>query len=872
MNFAQTSAIYEKLLKDYHGGQINWEQFAKSVSDLQAIDEQGNYWTIRPEDGTWLMWNGHEWINPNTTFPAPETTPPSTDPQAEVLPNAPNSLFELVLSVIKSIPRSIATQMVKSIIIFALVWLFHIVIMVFLNDGWAKAGSNLLGMILVVKGGMVEGGLFWVVLFGLLTSVFRRSRKEGLSSLISEVKDVPPLIGYNLSSATGSGRVLFAGAAALALLAGFWFLATRPDYGLPYIPNRLLSLLLVFTLLLSMSSSNQGMAFLVSRLAWQDWHKLINKQPLQQFNFGITYLGLGGLAAGFALAAILPFLPIAGWAGVVILGIICLAAAGIKPSSAAPLLLFLFAGAALAILLDATPVFAHDWGWNEATGGGPVNAENIQRLIQSSGFSRAAGHSSIAGAGAVIGTILGGGSIPSVITGGGVVPAGVHPPVIPIPAESPTRILSGQDALEWLAAQGVLERGHDGGWVKKEDYDSFIRHRPDIRGFMEAGEVDESTVNENIAIILESGNTQAGPGINSSGPVVSTEAVPPEPAPGQETDAFPEEPGEEVFVLPELEPITGVETDPEPVPGIEPEPAPELEAEDVPPEPEEVEPVAEEPLPETNDPTLQTEPHNLTDVVNDFNTRAESHQAEVMIIENELANANQVIDNWPPDSDPDDLQQWQDFRDALQEDKNNHQTAAQNYTNAANHLSSADAEIAPIYTQPLPDITETINRAVEDIRFGLGKEDLPNFQPDRWSNLSDAEKEDMLCRATTIMRESLGMWDQDIEIVFCPTTPYAGGMEMSADLDMPRLTISDALRNDPEQALRTVVHEIRHWQQVEPTVSLGDAASDRVAQLNSDHYINPVQDPILYENGFLERDAYNFEDRFMEAIKPHIGG
>lgn len=417
MNFKEAQSVYRDYRSQLSAGEITPEQFQQHLEQLRLQAADGSWWQIRAADGAWLCWDGAAWVEadpedrtgePSGSVPGDIPAAPVKDIQpgsnaiprmaAEELPSgSPGTLGELFLLILRGLGKSILKQLAPAIILFVGIWFLHTVIMVFLNDGWAKAGNQFLGMILVLKGGFIGGALFWLFFMGLLRAVPGRVRQGGMQKLLSDITSTPGSIYKAVERSGRSGLLLFLGAAAASLLVGFLLFAARPDFGLNYVPNRLLNLMISLSLLLALSEGTRSFIFLFGRLSWYDGQRLMNVQPVKPFDPAKLYILLGGVSAGFALVVILPFLPWSGYfaaLALVVTFVILMAAKGGGVLTAG---LMLLAGAA--VLLAANQALAHDWGWQES-------GRDLGNLIRSAGFTRAFVHSVTAAIAAVIGALI----------------------------------------------------------------------------------------------------------------------------------------------------------------------------------------------------------------------------------------------------------------------------------------------------------------------------------------------------------------------------------------------------------------------------------------------------------------------------------
>ena len=85
LTLAQLEQAYNRLLEQYHGGQLSSQGFVEQVQRLQARDDAGNWWTIDPQSGEHLRYTGTQWV----PAPAPSgPAPPSRAPEQARAPQA----------------------------------------------------------------------------------------------------------------------------------------------------------------------------------------------------------------------------------------------------------------------------------------------------------------------------------------------------------------------------------------------------------------------------------------------------------------------------------------------------------------------------------------------------------------------------------------------------------------------------------------------------------------------------------------------------------------------------------------------------------------------------------------------------------------
>ncbi len=96
MDFRQAEQEYHRLKAQYDAGQLSEERMRAALSDLMVQDDQGRWWVLGYETGTWYVHDGQKWIPgepPATATTAPTRTaaPPAPgqtvqQPLAQPLP------------------------------------------------------------------------------------------------------------------------------------------------------------------------------------------------------------------------------------------------------------------------------------------------------------------------------------------------------------------------------------------------------------------------------------------------------------------------------------------------------------------------------------------------------------------------------------------------------------------------------------------------------------------------------------------------------------------------------------------------------------------------------------------------------------------
>jgi hypothetical protein len=316
MSFQKVWVDYLTLQKKLKSGQINSEEFEAAVAQLSYKDSDEKWWRIRPGDGAWLSWNGTEWaVDEPTGFNRKSQQAEAPEPAETNKDSAgPSSLLDLLKILGRNLLRILGKKVVISIILALLVWFLHTFLMAYVNDGYYNVKSPILAMILSLERGKRGGILFWTLLTGLLSCLFVLIRRSGFKSLGTRFRSLPGQVKIIINRGGENANLFLLAGGALSMLISFSY-AHRGDY----VANRIVSLMLVLALILTLSGGQKGILYLIIRLSWQDLRKAFPAQIRHSYNQNQVNLVLLGVAAGFLVAALLPFMP---WSGYLVLALL----------------------------------------------------------------------------------------------------------------------------------------------------------------------------------------------------------------------------------------------------------------------------------------------------------------------------------------------------------------------------------------------------------------------------------------------------------------------------------------------------------------------------------------------------------------------
>jgi len=366
MLYRDAEMIYQDLLHKWQSGTVSENQFYDSMKELQVVDADGFYWQIRATDGVWLRWNGSSWEEQ----PRPLDNPAQvhTAPSHQILPSAnqlnqinneamqnqqaadqgPQSLIGLLGMILKGFVKGLPVKIGKSLVIIGIVWFFHTFLLAYVNDGYYFVRYPILGMVLSMQGNANGGTYFWTIMSGLLSTLYFRIRAEGVKPLTSKILNVPSTVISHARAPDFKGLFFILIAGAAAVLIGLHFArditfhkAVHTEVKNILLPNRMLYMVFFLSLIVALSNQYNGFVFMVFRLVKQDANKMFPNLINPQLDPRIIYAIISGLAIGFAVMVVLPFMPYSGY--ILILIFIALAVmAFLNNKSVAPLYLILF--------------------------------------------------------------------------------------------------------------------------------------------------------------------------------------------------------------------------------------------------------------------------------------------------------------------------------------------------------------------------------------------------------------------------------------------------------------------------------------------------------------------------------------------------
>ncbi|WP_028307956.1 hypothetical protein [Desulfitibacter alkalitolerans] len=352
MDFKKATARYKDLQKQLKKKKINEAQFAAEIAKLQLQDENGNWWHINQTDGSWLMWDGTNWVQEQ--IPNNEA---SSNKERFQTAQSPQTLLQFLALIIRGIIKNIPKMLIRAAVIGFLVWAVHTYLLVVVNNGYLKISSwaaDILALKWHNHNNVGRATFFWTIA-GWLASyiIFVRILGNGPVKFLKEIISTPGWVLKGFKQLGSRNIGVFLITMAIVLVVNIM------------VKNIYISFILVAAFFLLLTSRYEGLMYIAIKLAYFDWQRIfMSKKPARPFNDGylivlLTAVVLGGLAFIF-----LPFRPHSAYLAAALLlggGIFLMA----KTRNAAINVFFTMFFGINIIWFLTTGASAHDGGWDE---------------------------------------------------------------------------------------------------------------------------------------------------------------------------------------------------------------------------------------------------------------------------------------------------------------------------------------------------------------------------------------------------------------------------------------------------------------------------------------------------------------------------
>jgi hypothetical protein len=189
---------------------------------------------------------------------------------------------------------------------------------------------------------------------------------------------------------------------------------------------------------------------------------------------------------------------------------------------------------------------------------------------------------------------------------------------------------------------------------------------------------------------------------------------------------------------------------------------------------------------------------------------------------------------------------------------------AEQYERIVNEMANYGEDTKIILSEPLPDVGDLVNETSEKL-LNSPEINLMGLSEQEWKTLSIEERKARAISTAEMIKESLGL-QGELKYAWPADYPYNGAIDLTNYPPTIYIRTTGYHWDDHEALINTIAHEIRHWQQHNPGVSLGNAKIDDAVRRNFKYIFDADKDPALYEESIIERDARNFAEQLVEMI------
>ena len=394
MTFVEAQVEYCRIKSQLKSNNISYDEYVERINGLRLQDDKGNWYQINAADGSWLLWDGHAWICsslPEIIRKHEAAFRGKVSESVSKSEHEPETLWKLFVSIVKgffrNIPKTVLFHLIKLAAVFLVVFIIHAYLLVVKNEGFAVDWNNPYAAITNLDGVNYSVSAFWAFFTFFLTILLTRIIK-GPIKFIKEIVTTPVYLFNNFKGSGQAGLMALLVAMALGLLSSM------------VIKNPYLLVLYALMIIFSLTKQRKGLLLLVIKLAWQDWHRIINTRKAgQKPNIGTMSIFVLGIPIGLFIVYILPLKPYSPIILAILLLALCVLLKTKKVSPSAAMLILAFF-AFNVVFFRCREVFADDGGWREAGGTlkGYVNSPGAGKAVADGlGPSAAAAGGSLAG-------------------------------------------------------------------------------------------------------------------------------------------------------------------------------------------------------------------------------------------------------------------------------------------------------------------------------------------------------------------------------------------------------------------------------------------------------------------------------------------
>lgn len=270
---------------------------------------------------------------------------------SEVYPQTLAQLFKfLIVGIIKGFWAN--KRMIIGLIL--LTWIAHTYLLVVVNEGFNYNSGSLISETLALGGREISGTIFWILLGGIISTIYHTIHKGKLPKTITNIRSTPAWIRESQHQAGSNAiPVLLAGVVFALIIA--WLL-----------DNVLVNLQLTLLMIGALIAQKESLLAIAIRLGWSDWNINFRKdKPVQPFNMAWAVIGITGAAIGFLMETFIHmYISFVLLVVVALLIVYLMKKKGtLTPKTTQVLFIMTFSLAIMAIIASAD-----DGGWQESGG------------------------------------------------------------------------------------------------------------------------------------------------------------------------------------------------------------------------------------------------------------------------------------------------------------------------------------------------------------------------------------------------------------------------------------------------------------------------------------------------------------------------
>ncbi|MEB3226115.1 MAG: hypothetical protein VKJ86_09970 [Synechococcus sp.] len=183
---------------------------------------------------------------------------------------------------------------------------------------------------------------------------------------------------------------------------------------------------------------------------------------------------------------------------------------------------------------------------------------------------------------------------------------------------------------------------------------------------------------------------------------------------------------------------------------------------------------------------------------------------------------------------------------------------------------------ATIFSTPIPTadhdqyVEGIVDTAlvIDSLEALTGDSEIRPLTRTGWNQLSDADKQQTLQYIANLCGHKLGVGP--VQVDFGSGLKDANGNMVHAHFDPSTgrvvFNTDSQLYQNPQSAIATIGHEVKHAQQWDPNNPLENPTARHAATTNAQKYTGPDTDPVIYAGQYNENDAESFGNRLGNAL------